>query len=573
MPRKHVTCPRCPPFSPVSPLYLPPHSPGPARVVLDICRGEIPRSESEFCAGAAERRAALARAGTMFAVVDARFAVGVVAGAGVGALLYALLRRPSLDLAESDGLLLGQLINRSGLQRRHAFHADVVDDGEGGGSSEEADSDDGAAPGGGNAVARGKKKKAKRGREGGQRDWQEKEDSLINLLFNLMRDSDLKDACEHAEHLIYDHLAGVHSAELARLAPELVDPPESSRTVRRLHSALPLSEAFRKYDRMTHISSRKKVPPQFREVRNIVNLAQVIASASAGLKLITFDGDGTLYPDRSVLDDEGAEASENGPAELIDCLLRLLDRGVTVALCTAVGDPSPEPFRKRLQGLLRRLAQRPEEQRDVRLFAVGGQCNYVFKFNPRSAQLEAMERRLWEPEAMGQWTAEAIRGVLDAAEAALIVTANQLGMAKDVRLVRKERAVGLLYTGKYHRTTAYFLDELALKARDAVKRVQKRAAQYLPFCTFNGGRDVFVDVGTKELGIDLLRRLVKASRAETLHVGDQFSRTGNDLLARKAAGTLWVDDETETCVLLKGLLESMDDTNYLRPSRSKVLGQ
>lgn len=36
---------------------------------------------------------------------------------------------------------------------------------------------------------------------------------------------------------------------------------------------------------------------------------------------------------------------------------------------------------------------------------------------------------------------------------------------------------------------------------------------------------------------------VDATPRDTLHIGDQFSITGNDLLARRACGTLWVEQQ------------------------------
>lgn len=79
----------------------------------------------------------------------------------------------------------------------------------------------------------------------------------------------------------------------------------------------------------------------------------------------------------------------------------------------------------------------------------------------------------------------------------------------------------------------------------------------VPFCSFNGGLDVFIDVGNKQIGIEVMRRLVGAKGAETLHFGDQFTRTGNDLLARRVCATLWTMGPEETEWLLKLLLQDM----------------
>mmetsp|Transcript_168255 Transcript_168255/g.540559 ORF Transcript_168255/g.540559 Transcript_168255/m.540559 type:complete len:165 (-) Transcript_168255:123-617(-) len=159
---------------------------------------------------------------------------------------------------------------------------------------------------------------------------------------------------------------------------------------------------------------------------------------------------------------------------------------------------------------------------------------------------------------MKEWGAAQVTEVLNVAQQALVDGARRLGIEDETMLVRKARAVGVHFTGAKRRSTAFFLDELALLARAAVQGVQAGRPRQLPFCTFNGGSDVFVDIGSKEIGIDVLRSLVGAERAETLHVGDQFTRTGNDLLARRACGTLWVDDPAETAVVLRELLSEMD---------------
>ena len=143
------------------------------------------------------------------------------------------------------------------------------------------------------------------------------------------------------------------------------------------------------------------------------------------------------------------------------------------------------------------------------------------------------------------------------AQRALLDGAARMHMAAKVTLVRKKRAVGLLYNGEMRRTTTLMLDELAVHARKAVREEQRtnRALASMPFCAFNGGRDVFVDVGSKDLGIASLQRLVGATPQSTLHIGDQFTLTGNDLLARRACGTLWVDSPEETAVLLAYMIK------------------
>ena len=64
-----------------------------------------------------------------------------------------------------------------------------------------------------------------------------------------------------------------------------------------------------------------------------------------------------------------------------------------------------------------------------------------------------------------------------------------------MQVVRKERAAGIVP----QRGTVYeVLEELAIT-------VQRQLVDApLPFCAFNGGSDVFVDVGNKSLGLEAL---------------------------------------------------------------------
>jgi hypothetical protein len=64
-------------------------------------------------------------------------------------------------------------------------------------------------------------------------------------------------------------------------------------------------------------------------------------------------------------------------------------------------------------------------------------------------------------------------------------------------------------------------------------------SQKIPFCCFNGGSDVWVDVGDKSLGVAVLQRCFNNLNSQieiwggnTLHIGDQFmSLGGNDFKA------------------------------------------
>lgn len=78
-----------------------------------------------------------------------------------------------------------------------------------------------------------------------------------------------------------------------------------------------------------------------------------------------------------------------------------------------------------------------------------------------------------------------------------------------LQVVRKERAAGVVP----QRGTVYeVLEELAIT-------VQRQLVDApLPFCAFNGGGDVFVDVGNKSLGLEALMS----------HLGYQAHQVGTD---------------------------------------------
>lgn len=67
-------------------------------------------------------------------------------------------------------------------------------------------------------------------------------------------------------------------------------------------------------------------------------------------------------------------------------------------------------------------------------------------------------------------------------------------------IIRKERAVGLIPGAP---TIYEVLEELAITVQ------QHLVDAPLPFCAFNGGGDVFVDVGNKSLGLEALMQYLK----------------------------------------------------------------
>ena len=79
----------------------------------------------------------------------------------------------------------------------------------------------------------------------------------------------------------------------------------------------------------------------------------------------------------------------------------------------------------------------------------------------------------------------------------------------------------------------------------------------LPFCAFNGGNDIFVDIGDKSWGVRACQNYFHGiDGSKTLHIGDQFLSAGaNDFKARQACTTAWVANPAETVQLLDEIEE------------------
>ena len=113
--------------------------------------------------------------------------------------------------------------------------------------------------------------------------------------------------------------------------------------------------------------------------------------------------------------------------------------------------------------------------------------------------------------------------------------------------MRKARAVGVVPTAP----TIYEVRE------DLAITVQQGLFSKLPFCAFNGGADVFVDVGNKSLGLDALMRHLGCYPHEVLHVGDRFTDSGNDTATRDCCSIVWVANPEETGFFIKMLLQDI----------------
>ncbi|KAH8732258.1 IMP-specific 5'-nucleotidase-like protein 1 [Phaeosphaeriaceae sp. PMI808] len=338
------------------------------------------------------------------------------------------------------------------------------------------------------------------------------------------------------EDIINDHIEHQNVGKPDQSKLKLLVP-----SVANFFTSLALHDAFIWQDQRRFISYRRFVPPSFNDVRLVLNTAQVMSLVRNGpLDLVTFDGDVTLY-------DDGMCLTPDNPVILR--ILRLMHRGSKIGIVTAAGYTVAKRYYERLFGLLNAIqtSELPLEAKQ-NLIVLGGESNYCFKFDANSPDLlRLVPREEWLLKEMMLWTESDITELLDIAESSLKDTVRNMRM--EAVVVRKERAVGIIPKEgqKFCRET---LEETVLIVQKILD--MSEVGQRLPFCAFNGGNDVFVDIGDKSWGVLACQRIFGGIEgSKTLHVGDQFLSAGaNDFKARLACTTAWIANPLETCQLL-----------------------
>ncbi|KZZ90683.1 IMP-specific 5'-nucleotidase 1 [Ascosphaera apis ARSEF 7405] len=342
------------------------------------------------------------------------------------------------------------------------------------------------------------------------------------------------------EHLIQEHVnhEKSHIAGLSKL--KLLVP-----SIGPFFTPLPLADAFWHEDNLRQISRRRFVPPSFNDIRMVLNTSQIMGLAQyEGVDLITFDGDLTIY-------EYAGQVKPDSP--IIQPIINLLRRGKKVGIVTAVGFPEPGMYYKLLQGLLDAIkdSDLSEEQRE-NLIICGGECNFMFRYSSNVPDLSyVVPRNEWALEEMLAWTEEDIQSLLDVAETALRDCRSNLNLPGN--LLRKPRAVGI-WPLPGCQIPREKLEESVMVLQQVVEKTE--VAKRVPFCAFNGGNDVFIDIGDKSYGVMSCQKYFGGIPPHrTLHIGDQFlSATGaNDFKARIACTTAWVTSPEETALLLNSL--------------------
>lgn len=417
------------------------------------------------------------------------------------------------------------------------------------------------------------------------------------------------DTFEHFEVLIEEHrhvvaredYNGNPPSRLKTLVP----------TIGSFHTPLPLRAAFEIYNDKHRLTKRKHIQISFNEIRHILNLAQIMALRQSaneeeahdllqdsrrhlrkdsvesddsdlairegqlnGPRLISFDGDQTLYSD--------GENFERNP-RLANYLYLLLRHGVCVAVVTAAGyeyvvriglgvlranesrmksDPwlQVEKYEYRLSGLLHYFKLRGlTEDECHRFYLFGGECNYLlqlgsdFRLHPVRERGPGgwMTSTAHLPECPANWSDVEVNELLDRAEAQVAKTLEELNLRGKV--IRKRRSVGLVPNAGQE-IPRESLDETVLRIHEDLQRLHDGRGPNLPYCAFNGGSDAWIDAGNKRVGVQVLQSYLGIPPVETLHIGDQFLNTGNDFAARDVSPCIWIINPQETTYILKSIL-------------------
>lgn len=326
-------------------------------------------------------------------------------------------------------------------------------------------------------------------------------------------------------------------------------------TVGTFHTHLPLRRAFGIYDAKYFVTKRRQIPPTFNEIRHILNIAQVLA-INKDLKLISFDGDNTLYKDG------GNFPSDNHNLSWSIC--SLMRKGVNCALITAAGyGYDGKKYAVRLQGLLHKFISEKLSSEEISSFFVfGGECNYLLRcaLNEDGTEvvLVPVPEELWQADHLpgpkpSKFPQEQVKMILDIAEKTMNLTCDEMHLR--ARVLRKERAVGMFPGGdefaKIHpkghgskKLKREALDEVVLRIMDELRTANPPIT--IPFCAFNGGRDAWIDIGNKKVGVECLQAFLNIPPNQCIHVGDQFLTTGNDIAARFVAPCVWIISPSET---------------------------
>lgn len=363
----------------------------------------------------------------------------------------------------------------------------------------------------------------------------------------------------------------------------------------RFFTRLPLAEAFLVEDKRRAISKRRLVSPSFNDVRMILNTAQIMAltninhnKTDSHIKLITFDGDVTLYEDGQSLDESSA---------VVKRLVTLLQLDLFVGVVTAAGYPSQagaDKYYERLKGLINYLNHNdciltPHQREN--LLVMGAESNYLFRYNNEMKGLKFIDSDDWLLPEVKNWDINKIDYIMHTIHDHLQHLRMKFNLESTTSIIKKERSVGIIPNAGC-KILREQLEEMVLSCSNKLsiilqtisktksdlaeltevkvapdKSPRSLALSEIKVCAFNGGSDVWVDIGDKALGVESLQKYIcqlgdldvcPITKSESLHIGDQFASLGaNDFKARLSACTVWIANPAETVAILDDLISFM----------------
>lgn len=392
--------------------------------------------------------------------------------------------------------------------------------------------------------------------------------------FNLKKEIEIEKECrkryyevfEDVEKLIDNtialddyHTGFVPESRLRKLVP----------SIGQFFTRLPLTEAFLIEDAKRSISKRRLVSPSFNDVRKILNTAQILSLAltynddsTQYLKLITFDGDVTLY-------DDGKSLVKGD--KIVQRLMKLLELGFFIGVVTAAGYPGQQgaiQYYSRLKGLIDAINESDlSDDKKRNLLVMGGESNYLFRYDTGIWSLKFIEAQDWYLPLMMNWNKTYIDNIMELSFRHMVNLRKKFSLDDDSKtlLIRKERSIGIIPINGFKIIREY-LEEIVLSCSNKLNDIINQLGCHdIRVCAFNGGSDVWVDIGDKSLGVESLQHyLCKEGnldvcpilKSESLHIGDQFASLGaNDFKARLSACTVWIASPQETVDILDEFLK------------------
>lgn len=313
-----------------------------------------------------------------------------------------------------------------------------------------------------------------------------------------------------------------------------------------------LREAFIELNKQKKWCLRKYSYATFHEARQLVNRSYALAAANS-VKLITFDGDDTLYH-------AGHNFTEEKIAERIAALI---NRDIFVAIVSAVNYGSNEAFYEtRISNLINVINEKTSFNTFLRsnFMFIAGQAAEFFRLDEsgKLKHVQSIDISMAYCEKSYNGNADDWKDLLNTAAEELQLAIEEFGLK--AKIIKKKRSVGIVpddkNTLKTTRLTCEILNELSERISLLSKCVR---FEQIPCCVFNSNFDVWIDIGNKAIGISFLQNLLKLSPSQTMHIGDQFNRNGNDAYATLVATCIWVINPTETRNILKTLCNQIKD--------------